>query len=494
MIFCLRINRPSFLSIRALLCLSILLLLPGCNKKSENEAAYSAPVNNETQPVVDQEDKSPAASSPEEPAFDGEGLSLQEIFEMERYYDIILWISDPDNDSYFGEIIRRDSEWLASYSGHFIRLNINEIQYEYDAAVFLVDRWAEVPLEDGSYRKSDISHYSISVNRSDLIAAVNKVETGEDIDAHVPADTVRLRLNETPAEEETEEPVDIAQLNLRELFKEEWPYDVELSIYFINIDYDIFFGSFTLRDSRWLVTPDTEVEFLDIIDIQHQEGRAKFLFDRWVERPLEDGTLKVTPRERHRFFVDRSTVIDAMNEVESGSADKAVIRVEAVSDDMLTPAQKGALAQGNIEQIKQFLDQGTQVNARDGEGITALMIASYHGQKSVVNMLIELGADINASEYVDGRTALIDASISGQIEMVKLLLDRGADINAKNLEGWTALMAAVENKHNDIVALLMERGAYLDSRNNDGGTALTVAFTAYNFDAMFMLQEAGAGE
>ena len=492
MIFCLRINRPSFLSIRALLWLSILLLLPGCNKKLENEAAYSAPVNNETQPVVDQEDKSPAASSPEEPAFDGEGLSLQEIFEMERYYDIILWISDPDNDSYFGEIIRRDSEWLASYSGHFIRLNINEIQYEYDAAVFLVDRWAEVPLEDGSYRKSDISHYSISVKRSDLIAAVNKVETGEDIDAYVPADTVRLRLNETPAEEETEEPVDIAQLNLRELFKEEWPYDVELSIYLT--DYDSFLGSFTLRDSRWLVTAEIEVEFLDIIDIQHQEDRAKFLFDTWIERPLEDGTLKVTPRERHRFFVDRSAVIDAMNEVESGSADKAVIRVEAVSNDRLTDAQYDALVEGNIEEVEQFLDEGTNIEAFALEGLTPMHLAVRYANEPLINMLLSRGADINANLTFEGQTPLMNASINGQIEMVKLLLDRGADINAKNLEGWTALMEAVENKHNDIVALLMERGAYLDSRNNDGGTALTVAVTAYNFDAMFMLQEAGAGE
>ena len=183
-----------------------------------------------------------------------------------------------------------------------------------------------------------------------------------------------------------------------------------------------------------------------------------------------------------------------MNEVKAGNSDKVVIPVDAVSNDSLTFDQEDALIQGDIEQVERFLDEGTQVDARDAEGITALMYASYHGQESIVNLLIERGANINASEYVDGRTALMDSSINGQSEMVELLLNRGADINAKSNTGWTALMWAVERKRNEVVALLVDRGAYLDSRNDDGKTAVTVAFETYNFDAMALLQEAGAGE
>ena len=472
----------------------LVLILLGCSEQPDGKFVDSLESKNAAEPDADQ--KGVGSSKPiieeSQKFFDEVGLSLQEIFEMERSYDINLLISPTDGDYYVGEIIRRDSEWLAFYSGEFFILDINEIQYGNDTATFLVDKWAQFPLEDGTYRITDMSRYSISVKRSDLINAVNEVEAGEASDAFVRAEAAPIKSNDVPDLELGKESVDIAELSLRELFQIKWFYDIELSIY--RVDYDSFFGKLILRNSRWMINSDNEVAFLDLVDIRYEEDRAKFLFDRWIERPLEDGTIRTTEKERHRFFVDRSAIIEAMNEVKAGNSDKVVISVDAVSNDSLTFDQEDALTQGNIEQVERFLDDGTQVDARDAEGITALMYASYYGQESVVNLLIERGANINASEYVDGRTALMDSSINGQSEMVELLLNRGADINAKSNTGWTALMWAVERKHNEVVALLVDRGAYLDSRNDDGKTAVTVAFETYNFDAMTLLQEAGAGE
>lgn len=488
-----RLKNPLHTVIQVTLWFLVLILL-GCSEQPDSKSVDSLESKNAAEPDADQ--KGVGSSNPvieeSQKSFDGVGLSLQEIFEMERSYDIDLLISPTDGDYYVGEIIRRDSEWLAFYSGEFFILDINEIQYGNDTATFLVDKWAQFPLEDGTYRTTDVSRYSISVKRSDLINAVNEVEAGEASDAFVRAEATPIKPNDVPDLELGKESVDIAELSLRELFQIKWFYDIEIPIY--RVDYDGFFGKLILRDSRWMINSDNEVAFLDLVDIRYEEDRAKFLFDRWIERPLEDGTIRTTEKERHRFFVDRSAVIEAMNEVEKGHSDKAVIRVDAVSNDSLTFDQEDALIQGDIEQVERFLDEGTQVDARDAEGITALMYASYHGQESIVNLLIERGANINASEYVDGRTALMDSSINGQSEMVELLLNRGADINAKSNTGWTALMWAVERKRNEVVALLVDRGAYLDSRNDDGKTAVTVAFETYNFDAMTLLQEAGAGE
>lgn len=488
-----RLKNPLHTVIQVILWFLVLILL-GCSEQPDSKSVDSLESKNAVEPDADQ--KGVGSSNPvieeSQKFFDGVGLSLQEIFEMERSYDIDLLISPTDGDYYVGEIIRRDSEWLAFYSGEFFILDINEIRYRDDTATFLVDKWAQFPLEDGTYRITDMSRYSISVKRSDLINAVNEVESGEASDAFVRAKATPIKSNDVPDLELGKESVDIAELSLREIFQIKWFYDIELSIY--RVDYDSFFGKLILRDSRWMISSDNEVAFLDLVDIRYEEDRAKFLFDRWIERPLEDGTVRTTEKERHRFFIDRSAVIEAMNEVKAGNSDKVVISVDAVSNDSLTFDQEDALIQGDIEQVERFLDEGTQVDARDAEGITALMYASYHGQESIVNLLIDRGANINASEYVDGRTALMDSSINGQSEMVELLLNRGADINAKTNTGWTALMWAVERKRNEVVALLVDRGAYLDSRNDDGKTAVTVAFETYNFDAMALLQEAGAGE
>lgn len=488
-----RLKNPLYTVIQVPLWFLVLILL-GCSEQPDGKSVDSLESKSAAEPDADQ--KGVGSSKPvieeSQKSFDGVGLSLQEIFEMERSYDIDLLISPTDGDYYVGEIIRRDSEWLAFYSGEFFILDINEIRYGDDTATFLVDKWAQFPLEDGTYRITDMSRYSISVKRSDLINAVNEVQAGEASDAFVRAEATLIKSNDVPDLELGKESVDIAELSLLELFQIKWFYDIELSIY--RVDYDSFFGKLILRNSRWIINSDNEVAFLDLVDVRYEGDRAKFLFDRWIERPLEDGTIRTTEKERHRFFVDHSAVIEAMNEVKAGKSDKVVISVDAVSNDSLTFDQEDALIQGDIEQVERFLDEGTQVDARDAEGITALMYASYHGQESIVNLLIERGANINASEYVDGRTALMDSSINGQSEMVELLLNRGADINAKSNTGWTALMWAVERKRNEVVALLVERGAYLDSRNDDGKTAVTVAFETYNFDAMALLQEAGAGE
>ena len=78
----------------------------------------------------------------------------------------------------------------------------------------------------------------------------------------------------------------------------------------------------------------------------------------------------------------------------------------------------------------------------------------------MVQALIAKGADVNAKAG-DGRTALIQASEIGHLDVVRALLAKGADVNAKTNDGRTALTAATAGAHADINirTLLVQAGA-----------------------------------
>ena len=55
-----------------------------------------------------------------------------------------------------------------------------------------------------------------------------------------------------------------------------------------------------------------------------------------------------------------------------------------------------AAEQGNIEAVKQHLDAGSEVNAKNDYGVTPLHHAAWNGHKEVAELLIAKGADVNA--------------------------------------------------------------------------------------------------
>ncbi|XP_023663490.1 nuclear factor of kappa light polypeptide gene enhancer in B-cells inhibitor, alpha a [Paramormyrops kingsleyae] len=71
-------------------------------------------------------------------------------------------------------------------------------------------------------------------------------------------------------------------------------------------------------------------------------------------------------------------------------------------------------------------------------GHNCLHIASIFGFLSLVESLIQLGADVNAQEYCNGRTALHLAVDLQNLELVKLLVAKGANVNSVTYGGYTA--------------------------------------------------------
>lgn len=97
------------------------------------------------------------------------------------------------------------------------------------------------------------------------------------------------------------------------------------------------------------------------------------------------------------------------------------------------PLQRAA-GRGDTAQVQQLLDQGIDVNARDGNNNTALICAAGSGNTETVDLLLKRGADVNAIDD-GGWTALIRAAFRGHAECVKLLLAHGANVNQTRSAG-----------------------------------------------------------
>ena len=115
-----------------------------------------------------------------------------------------------------------------------------------------------------------------------------------------------------------------------------------------------------------------------------------------------------------------------------------------------------AVESGNIKAVKQHLDAGTDVNAKNEGGLTPLHDAAYGGHKEVAELLIAKGADVNAKDK-HGRTPLLHAATWGRKEILELLIASGADVNAKSEDG-TPLDFAIGVGFNEVADLIRKHG------------------------------------
>ncbi|XP_048250512.1 serine/threonine-protein phosphatase 6 regulatory ankyrin repeat subunit A-like [Haliotis rufescens] len=132
-----------------------------------------------------------------------------------------------------------------------------------------------------------------------------------------------------------------------------------------------------------------------------------------------------------------------------------------------------------------------RVNIEDNTGNTALHVASIHGSKECVDMLLKAGADVKVqNETAD--TPLHDASRCGSEKCVDLLLKAGADVKVQNNSSYTALHRASIHASNECVDLLLKAGADVQAQNRRGFTPLHIASMFGSQKCVDMLLKAGA--
>ncbi len=149
-----------------------------------------------------------------------------------------------------------------------------------------------------------------------------------------------------------------------------------------------------------------------------------------------------------------------------------------------TPSKKinkeflNAVSCGNIDKINLFLDEenpdGTivvDINARNKNGDTALIIASENGNLNAVRTLLSYDADLSL-KGANGDNALIRAAQKGNFDVVEELLYRKENINSINNYNRTALMESAENGHLRVVKLLLKKKAKISLKDKSDRTVL----------------------
>jgi ankyrin repeat protein len=163
--------------------------------------------------------------------------------------------------------------------------------------------------------------------------------------------------------------------------------------------------------------------------------------------------------------VDRAPILEFIKELIAGGAN-----VNARTRE-LPPSRRWLYSLNDVSWV-------------DFTGQTPFLRAALSADTATMRLLVQHGADPNLGTLA-GTTPLMAAagvnwvvaqtyteSKQAQIDAVNLCLELGADVNATNSMGLTALLGAVNRGSNEIVELLVRRGARLDIQDKEGRTPL----------------------
>lgn len=127
----------------------------------------------------------------------------------------------------------------------------------------------------------------------------------------------------------------------------------------------------------------------------------------------------------------------------------------------------------NIEIAKLLLENGADPNVYDEDDCTPLMIGLQFDSK-FAECILDYPIDINFRNK-EGNTALMIASVENHISIVERLLKLGANPNIQNNKGYTALMLATGYNNVEIINLLLLNDADVNLQNNQGHTVLMMS-------------------
>lgn len=145
---------------------------------------------------------------------------------------------------------------------------------------------------------------------------------------------------------------------------------------------------------------------------------------------------------------------------------------QPLTDDNTQPIHMAA-SKNSVAMIDLLVRHGADVNARDKDGETPLMLAAIWDRRDALEKLLALGAERDLRGR-SGMTALFYAALQGRTESAGILTEAGADPNIGTESGLTPIFAAALRGHLDVAKRLVDCGAELGQKGH-GQTAAEFA-------------------
>jgi ankyrin repeat protein len=134
---------------------------------------------------------------------------------------------------------------------------------------------------------------------------------------------------------------------------------------------------------------------------------------------------------------------------------------------------------GDVATVRTLIARRADVNAPQGDGMTALHWAADHGDSAMAAELLRAKANVASRTRIGAYTPLHIAARTGSPAVVRALLAAGSDVKATTTSGATALHFAAAAGNPDVVKALLSKGADPNARESSWGQTPLVFAAEY---------------
>src|SRR5262245_12267432 len=147
-----------------------------------------------------------------------------------------------------------------------------------------------------------------------------------------------------------------------------------------------------------------------------------------------------------------------------------------------------AAQQGDRDAVSALLKQAADVNAAQGDGMTALHWAAMKNDAELAHTLLYAGANVRAKTRIGEYTPLVLAARNGNASVMPAFIEAGAEVNSKTSNGTTPLMFAAASGNAGAVAILLDHGADINATESIRGfNAVMFAAASNRADVITLL-------
>jgi ankyrin repeat protein len=144
-------------------------------------------------------------------------------------------------------------------------------------------------------------------------------------------------------------------------------------------------------------------------------------------------------------------------------------------------------ATGNLKDVVTALKHAeADLNQKDFQGRTGLMLAAAQGHGTIVSYLIKKGAKTEVKD-TNNMTALILAVATQHLEIVQFLIESGADVDTR-LKGTPILMIAISKGNLELTQYLLKKGAGILEKDYRGATAIEYALASKSKEMLELIK------